>query len=385
MNPFAPWGRPPTQRRSNRPGRTRTSAAQTDRPPAATAEPEEPRPGPPGPRPGPQEPRPGPERSRPTLRSAPEVLLGPWTTGRCGWPAEERGGATLIGLALTGYVLLAGVAAVDIGALAVARAAAQTAADMAALAALTPRAGPVVGDSAVARAAELAGANGAELVACDCSAVRAVVGVRRRQRLLPAGLTVTLTASARAVLSQPPSAKRATVRAVDLSRAADGNLAERPGGPAGGGAAGRPVGERECRDGGGAVRSLGRGGPGRRPRCAAHQPRGPPDRAGRTAAGGPPPDRRPGPAAGRMERLRLFALLELVLFALFPLTFNIGLRYTEASRGRSCWPPCPSGARCWDGSQPSGSCCASSPASGCRWWASPWPLSSRDARSMPMP
>jgi drug/metabolite transporter (DMT)-like permease len=35
----------------------------------------------------------------------------------------------------------------------------------------------------------------------------------------------------------------------------------------------------------------------------------------------------------RWERLRLFALLGLVLFAAFPLTFNIGLRYTEASRG----------------------------------------------------
>jgi drug/metabolite transporter (DMT)-like permease len=35
----------------------------------------------------------------------------------------------------------------------------------------------------------------------------------------------------------------------------------------------------------------------------------------------------------RWQRLRLFAVLGLVLFALFPLTFNIGLRYTEASRG----------------------------------------------------
>jgi drug/metabolite transporter (DMT)-like permease len=35
----------------------------------------------------------------------------------------------------------------------------------------------------------------------------------------------------------------------------------------------------------------------------------------------------------RWQRLRLFALLGLVLFALFPLTFNFGLRYTEASRG----------------------------------------------------
>jgi drug/metabolite transporter (DMT)-like permease len=41
----------------------------------------------------------------------------------------------------------------------------------------------------------------------------------------------------------------------------------------------------------------------------------------------------PGLLRARWERLRLFALLGLVLFAAFPLTFNIGLRYTEASRG----------------------------------------------------
>jgi drug/metabolite transporter (DMT)-like permease len=35
----------------------------------------------------------------------------------------------------------------------------------------------------------------------------------------------------------------------------------------------------------------------------------------------------------RWQRLRLFALLGVVLFGLFPLTFNIGLQYTEASRG----------------------------------------------------
>ena len=35
----------------------------------------------------------------------------------------------------------------------------------------------------------------------------------------------------------------------------------------------------------------------------------------------------------RWHRLRLFALLGVVLFGLFPLTFNIGLQYTEASRG----------------------------------------------------
>ena len=116
--------------------------------------------------------------ARPAPEGAP-VDVRRWRSDRCGWPAGERGGATLIGLALTGFVMLAGVAAVDIGALAVTRAAAQTAADMAALAALTPRVGPVVapaGDSAGTRAAELAGANGAELVACDCSAALDVCG-----------------------------------------------------------------------------------------------------------------------------------------------------------------------------------------------------------------
>jgi drug/metabolite transporter (DMT)-like permease len=41
----------------------------------------------------------------------------------------------------------------------------------------------------------------------------------------------------------------------------------------------------------------------------------------------------PGLLRARWERLRLFALLGLVLFALFPLTFNFGLQHTEASRG----------------------------------------------------
>lgn len=35
----------------------------------------------------------------------------------------------------------------------------------------------------------------------------------------------------------------------------------------------------------------------------------------------------------RWERLRLFGLLGIVLFVQFPLTFNVGLQYTEASRG----------------------------------------------------
>jgi uncharacterized membrane protein len=147
----------------------------------------------------------------------------------------ERGGATLVGLALAGIVLMAGVVAVDIGALAGARAAAQTAADMTALAALAPevghppqsesaheqppergsapdkgegldssRAGDQARDGRASRAAEIAVANGAELVRCDCSAVQAVVSVRRRVRFVPGGLTVLVTARARAVLGRPP-------------------------------------------------------------------------------------------------------------------------------------------------------------------------------------
>lgn len=128
---------------------------------------------------------------------------------------------------------MAGVVAVDIGALAGARAAAQTAADMAALAALAPEVGHTqsepahdqppergsatdkgggldisrAGDQArvgrASRAAEIAVVNGAELVRCDCSAVQAVVSVRRRVRFVPGGLTVLVTARARAVLGRP--------------------------------------------------------------------------------------------------------------------------------------------------------------------------------------
>jgi len=57
----------------------------------------------------------------------------------------EKGGATLVGLALAGFVLMAGLVAVDVGALVGARAAAQTAADLAALAALSPQTGTVAG------------------------------------------------------------------------------------------------------------------------------------------------------------------------------------------------------------------------------------------------
>jgi uncharacterized membrane protein len=108
----------------------------------------------------------------------------------------------LVALALTAFLLLTGLLAVDVGALAGAKAAAQTAADMAALAALTPG-----GDPAASNAAAIASANSAELVACDCSAVQAVVTVRRRVVLAPTGLSVWVTARARAVLAAWPSAQ----------------------------------------------------------------------------------------------------------------------------------------------------------------------------------
>jgi secretion/DNA translocation related TadE-like protein len=116
----------------------------------------------------------------------------------------ERGGASLVALALAAFLLLAGLLAVDVGALAAARAGAQNAADMAALAALTPG-----GGSPSARAAAIAVANGAELAGCDCSAVQAVVTVRRRVVLAPTGLPVWVTARAGAVLAAWPTAQPA--------------------------------------------------------------------------------------------------------------------------------------------------------------------------------
>jgi hypothetical protein len=264
--------------------------------------------------------------SSPVFIAAPCKRVAVARANRGGWLAAETGGATLVGIALAGFVLMVGVVAVDVAALAGVRAAAQTAADMAALAALAPAVepppgrerehqrqpepgsptsrpdrrttptataqsegadafrasawaegadaarahasrasawvqgreaarvaaqteGPVAslgtglgsgwsasraaarsegwwsasreatpgrgldtsgtGDQArdghASRAADIAMANGAELVACDCSAVQAVVRVRRLVRLVPGGLTVSVTARARAVLGRPPS------------------------------------------------------------------------------------------------------------------------------------------------------------------------------------
>jgi hypothetical protein len=57
----------------------------------------------------------------------------------------------------------------------------------------------------------IAAANGAELAGCDCSAVQALVAVRRRVVLVPTGLSVWVTARARAVLAARPSAPGASL------------------------------------------------------------------------------------------------------------------------------------------------------------------------------
>jgi secretion/DNA translocation related TadE-like protein len=115
----------------------------------------------------------------------------------CGADTEsERGAATLIALALVAVVVMAALVTADIGALAVARAQAQTAADLAALAAVTP-----TGDEpALARAEKIAAANGARMTRCTCEPMEAVVSVRRRVRLAPFGRVVEVRADARAIL-----------------------------------------------------------------------------------------------------------------------------------------------------------------------------------------
>jgi drug/metabolite transporter (DMT)-like permease len=259
------------------------------------------------------------------------VASAGWTT------AGEKGGATLVGLALAGFVLMAGLVAVDVGALVGARAAAQTAADLAALAALSPQTGTVAGSAqswGEARAAGIAAANGAELVACACSGVEAVVRVRRRLRLVPGGLSVSVGASARAVLAKPP-ASRATVRAVDLLRVVDGEIW-------------RSVSEASPR-----ARAPADLRANASAAAAAAVLFGASVVAVRVAVRDVPPVSlavlrfglgglllagillvvAPRSLRARWERLPRFALLGLVLFVLFPLTFNVGLRYTEASRG----------------------------------------------------
>jgi len=149
--------------------------------------------------------------------------------GRLAPPAaSQRGSASLIGLALCGFLVIATLVTADVGALAFARARAQTAADLAALAAVTPYPdrmlaphrpavpeGPPASGRASAdllaagglgspaeRASAVAASNGAEVITCFCGPLDTIVSVRVRARLIPFGTTVDVTAYARAVL--PP-------------------------------------------------------------------------------------------------------------------------------------------------------------------------------------
>jgi drug/metabolite transporter (DMT)-like permease len=90
----------------------------------------------------------------------------------------------------------------------------------------------------------------------------------------------------------------------------------------------------------------------------------------------------PGLLRVHRERVRWLGMLGLVLFTLFPLTFNFGLRFTEASRGALMLATMPiwsallgrvAGERLTRG-QVAGSCC--------RWWGSVSRSSSRAGRSL---
>jgi secretion/DNA translocation related TadE-like protein len=118
----------------------------------------------------------------------------------------ERGAATLIALSLSALVVITAVVMANLGALAAARAQAQTAADLAALAAVTPAGG----GPAAARAGEIAAANGARITQCRCQPLEATVAVRRRVLLVPFGLAVEVRAYARAVLAGPETAASAS-------------------------------------------------------------------------------------------------------------------------------------------------------------------------------
>lgn len=135
--------------------------------------------------------------------------------------ARERGSASLIGLAMCAFVVIATLVTADVGALASARARAQTAADLAALAAVTPHLGDVsvrTGDgpgadlvglgSPAERASAVAASNAAEVLACDCGPLEATVTVAVRARLIPLGTSVRVRAYAKAALpsSVVPSA-----------------------------------------------------------------------------------------------------------------------------------------------------------------------------------
>jgi Putative Flp pilus-assembly TadE/G-like len=150
----------------------------------------------------------GDDRATAGPRAGARPGIGP-VTGQSSSDHGQRGSASLIGLALCAFVAIATLVTADVGALAFARARAQTAADLAALAAVTPYPGaagpggpasPNGLGSPTERTQVVATSNGAEVVTCSCGSLDTTVGVRVRAQLIPFGATVGVRAYARAVL-----------------------------------------------------------------------------------------------------------------------------------------------------------------------------------------
>ena len=142
-------------------------------------------------------------------RMRPSAAAGQPASAAAGRRRAQRGSASLIGLALCAFVVIAALVTADVGALAVARARAETAADLAALAAVTPRlaaSGPGAAEpggpgSPAERAHLVAASNGAVVVACSCDPLDSTITVRVQARLIPFGATVAVRGYARAVLA----------------------------------------------------------------------------------------------------------------------------------------------------------------------------------------
>lgn len=95
-----------------------------------------------------------------------------------GWSVrDQRGAASVLVVALAGVLLLVGAAAGVVGAIVVAHRAAQSAADLSALAGAAQLADPV-GRDPCTTAGEVARANGADLVSCEVAGSDVTVEVR---------------------------------------------------------------------------------------------------------------------------------------------------------------------------------------------------------------
>jgi secretion/DNA translocation related TadE-like protein len=116
-------------------------------------------------------------------------------TGRVRALGDDRGGATVLVLAIGLVTVLVAIASAAVGGAIVARHRAQTAADLAALAGALDSLDGV--EVACARAEEIAASNGGHLTECDVDGLDVVVTVEAR----PTGLAAmggTASASARA-------------------------------------------------------------------------------------------------------------------------------------------------------------------------------------------